>query len=318
MKQTSPQYAERVSQRLTYLCRLFTLTLFNGTVLRYTDLDRDIKVGGFDYKSGQVAISSVRNSLGTGLANATVTMPLKEDETDFTELGVRNGVLDGAKVKIELVSWRNPEHGTEHVLSGKVLGIEFTDGGTCDLELGGLTSLQGGTIGETYSQECRNDFGDEQCRYPVETLATAFVIVDAAADNLAITVDIYDKPDGYWNYGTVLFTSGQNNGFAVEVALSNADGLLILPLTPPFPMVPGDTGTVMPGCDFNLSTCRDRWGNTPNYRGEPHVPTGDERKLMVTNANAPAPEPPFGEEKPGSLYVSVGQLGAGAKTAGSW
>ncbi|MCU0890414.1 MAG: phage BR0599 family protein, partial [Sandarakinorhabdus sp.] len=29
------------------------------------------------------------------------------------------------------------------------------------------------------------------------------------------------------------------------------------------------------GCDKRFATCRDRFGNGLNFRGEPHVPGGD-------------------------------------------
>jgi uncharacterized phage protein (TIGR02218 family) len=37
----------------------------------------------------------------------------------------------------------------------------------------------------------------------------------------------------------------------------------------------GDTFTLTPGCDKSLATCRDRFANTVNFRGFPHMPGND-------------------------------------------
>jgi hypothetical protein len=49
-------------------------------------------------------------------------------------------------------------------------------------------------------------------------------------------------------------------------------------------MEPGDTGSMVPGCNFTLAMCHDRWGNVLNFRGEPHVPTVAEQQLMTSSA----------------------------------
>ncbi len=43
----------------------------------------------------------------------------------------------------------------------------------------------------------------------------------------------------------------------------------------PEPIAAGDTFTVTAGCDKRFATCRDRFDNTVNFRGFPHIPGND-------------------------------------------
>lgn len=40
-------------------------------------------------------------------------------------------------------------------------------------------------------------------------------------------------------------------------------------------MAVGDTFHIVPGCDKRLATCRDRYANVINFRGEPYLPGQD-------------------------------------------
>lgn len=53
---------------------------------------------------------------------------------------------------------------------------------------------------------------------------------------------------------------------------------LILHEAFPFPVAPGDTFTVQAGCNRLLSTCKAKFNNVINFRGEPNIPGTD--KLM--------------------------------------
>jgi uncharacterized phage protein (TIGR02218 family) len=38
------------------------------------------------------------------------------------------------------------------------------------------------------------------------------------------------------------------------------------------PIAIGDTYTIREGCDKNFSTCKNKFSNHLNFRGEPHIP----------------------------------------------
>lgn len=91
----------------------------------------------------------------------------------------------------------------------------------------------------------------------------------------------------FYNGGTIVFSSGENNGIAREVYIvdadTSADGEVTLFLRMPFEIAVGDTGTLYPGCDKRVSTCKSRFGNVVNFRGFPHVP-GDKYLMDYPDA----------------------------------
>jgi hypothetical protein len=81
------------------------------------------------------------------------------------------------------------------------------------------------------------------------------------------------QPDGWFEHGVAIFETGLNAGVARDVlAWIQASRALALFLPLPFPAIVGDVLRVQPGCDKRLATCRDRFANQLNFRGEPHIP----------------------------------------------
>ncbi|WP_454737588.1 DUF2163 domain-containing protein [Cupriavidus necator] len=81
----------------------------------------------------------------------------------------------------------------------------------------------------------------------------------------------YTYSIGYFAYGKVTFTSGENAGYSAEVK-AFAPGFVTVAMPLPFPVAPGDTYTIVAGCDRTFGTCKNRFDNVVNFRGEPYVP----------------------------------------------
>jgi len=95
-----------------------------------------------------------------------------------------------------------------------------------------------------------------------------------AADATKFLFFNYSYSIGYFAYGKVTFLTGANAGYSTEVK-SFAPGVVTVALPFPFPVAPGDTYTIYAGCDRLLSTCKTRFNNVVNFRGEPYVPGPD-------------------------------------------
>jgi hypothetical protein len=81
---------------------------------------------------------------------------------------------------------------------------------------------------------------------------------------------------GVYDQGRVKWTTGSNAGLAMEVKrwdASTRELVLFLPM--PFDIVAGDEFEILPGCDKQITTCKDPFDNVINFRGEPHVPGKD-------------------------------------------
>nr|CAX84100.1 uncharacterized protein, phage-related [uncultured bacterium] len=89
---------------------------------------------------------------------------------------------------------------------------------------------------------------------------------------------------GIYDGGLVTFTSGDCSGLKMEVKSSNgASVTLFMPM--PRAIAVGDTFTLQPGCDRRVETCRQRFDNLVNFRGEPFVP-GQDKAMEYPDARS--------------------------------
>lgn len=105
--------------------------------------------------------------------------------------------------------------------------------------------------------------------------------IDSVESNERFADAAREEERGYFSYGTVTFTSGDNAGFTTEVRdFTNGTFALFIPT--PKALQVGDTYQAVAGCDKRLDTCVARFNNALNFRGEPHVPGTD--KMLETSA----------------------------------
>lgn len=88
------------------------------------------------------------------------------------------------------------------------------------------------------------------------------------------TVTPLGGTSGYFDRGLITFTSGPNTGLSMEVK-SYTVGQMILVLPMPYVVAVGNTYSLIAGCDKTFPTCRDRFSNVLNFRGEPYLPGTD-------------------------------------------
>jgi uncharacterized phage protein (TIGR02218 family) len=79
--------------------------------------------------------------------------------------------------------------------------------------------------------------------------------------------------DGLFSRGRIAWSAGGGS----EVAVHNAGAPATITLADPWgsPLTLGTTFTITAGCDKRLTTCRNRFANTINFRGFPHMPGND-------------------------------------------
>lgn len=116
-------------------------------------------------------------------------------------------------------------------------------------------------------------------------------------DAAAVTFRIVDEtgidtesPGGFFDGGSVTFTSGDNIGIEIDIARFVDDGgyyLIELAAPAPFDITYGvsdGTGVILKiGCDGRWQTCKNRFHNQLNFRGEPGIPGTDVLFRINTN-----------------------------------
>jgi uncharacterized phage protein (TIGR02218 family) len=161
-----------------------------------------------------------------------------------------------------------------------VLGEVRREGAAFTVELRSLAHRLAEDKGRLYTATCSADLGDARCTVDLtdpEFRGSGAVTSLAGASSFRAS-GLGDFDDGWFTAGKLSFTSGANAGLAMEVKTHrfDADGVSIeLWQTMPEPVEVGDTFAVTAGCDKRFATCRDRFDNTVNFRGFPHIPGND-------------------------------------------
>lgn len=262
-----------LAQTTTYLCRIWELTCDNGEVFRFTDLTEDIVYDGETYKYDPgIRVSSIVITSGGQPDNAQIEVVASENFLPMAR--IRNGGLSKATFKLWVIDWRDPDfYGALELFGGMTSTIKFNNKNRVSLSVNSDNGEDAQSIGERYSRQCRAQLGDERCKVNLEALKIAFT-VDTITDNgYGFTApELVGVTDARFKFGRILWTSGFNDTLQDEVKESFATGRAVMSLYPRNPVVPGDTGFIYPGCDFQVSTCGDKFGNLVNFRGEPYVP----------------------------------------------
>jgi uncharacterized phage protein (TIGR02218 family) len=188
---------------------------------------------------------------------------------DLSAADIEAGLFDDASVVLFLVNWQTPDDGQIVLRTGSVGEIVRTAEGQYRTELRGLVQRLTQNIVRTYGSSCDAELGDTRCGVDIATLTeTGTVTAVTSARQFAATISGTPAP-GDFNGGLVTFTSGDNDGFSMEVKSdaygSPAELLLYLPM--PADVEVGDTFTIRPGCDKSAAMCKGRFNNLANFRG---------------------------------------------------
>jgi uncharacterized phage protein (TIGR02218 family) len=261
----------------TTLCRCYILTRRDGVIQGFTDHDRDVTLNdvvcradtGF---SGSEAVAR----LGLSVGGSEVSGALSDDSLNEDALAA--GRYDAAQVDMYIVDWSEP---SLHVLMSRGhIGEVRREGIAFAAELRGLADALNAETGRLYTPTCAADLGDARCGLDLDDPlyrgeGTVLVLNGVSA----FTADgLSDFADGWFTGGRLTFTSGANEGDAMEVKRHRVvGGAVIIELWQAMAMAvaPDDTFVVTAGCDKRFATCRDRFDNVLNFRGFPHIPGND-------------------------------------------
>jgi uncharacterized phage protein (TIGR02218 family) len=256
---------------LTTLAFCWRLERRDGVALGFTSHDRDLEVGGFQYRAAPgMAPSAISKSDGLDVDTLDVAGALTSDAISEGDLAA--GRWDGAKLRLIAVDWTDPDAAPLYLARG-----ELGEVGVSDLaftaELQGPTALLERPVVEATSPECRAELGDRRCRVDLAgrvRYARIATVIDAAT----FDVDAAEPSDNAYGYGRVRWIESANSGMAS--AILRSDGARVyLREAPAAGVAVGALVELAEGCDKILATCRDRFSNGDNFRGEPHLPGAD-------------------------------------------
>jgi uncharacterized phage protein (TIGR02218 family) len=271
MKSASTQLAAHVVGESTTLATCWKVTRRDGMVLGFTDHDQDVTVDGLLYQASTgYTRSAIHTISDLSVDNLDIESALNSDTLSADDL--RAGLWDGAEVEIFFVNWQALTQGKIILKRGTIGHVELQDA-VFKAELRGMTQQLQQQIVELFTPDCRADLGDSRCKVDLSAL-TVIGSVTAATDHYGFTDSARSEADDYWNGGLVTWTSGANQGHKMEIGTFTA-GVFSLYLPMSGVIAVGDTYNLRPGCDKSFTTCKNRYNNGNNFRGEPYIPGTD-------------------------------------------
>ena len=271
MRAVSAAFAAHVAGGVTTLCRCWSLRRRDGAALGFTDHDRDLIVAGLVHEA-RTGLEAAEASAEAGFAVSGGDVAGALSAFGLTEGDILGGLYDGATVETWLVDWTDPE--TRLLLDLGTIGEIRREGDAFVAEVRGLAAQLDAEVGRSYRATCGAELGDERCRVdlaPWQVEGRVLALPEPAALTVALAKTL---ADGVFSGGRLAWTGGANAGAKADVRLHLGD-LVSLWESPARPVAAGGTFTLTAGCDKRLATCRDRFTNTLNFQGFPHMPGND-------------------------------------------
>jgi uncharacterized phage protein (TIGR02218 family) len=240
----------------------------NGSYLRLTSHNEDITVGGDVYYADAGADATtikLVNNMAVGGGDIYTT--IKSDRINETD--IFSGQYNGAAYSIFMINFVAPDDWSVTLSTG-ILGEVKINGGEFSAELRSIAQRLNRVIGKYYQPGCRAQLFDSECS--VNPAAFSYSgTVSAVTSNEAFTGSP-TKAANFFKYGRVLWLTGVNAGLVSEIKSSGSAGQVTLFIATGSPIAIGDTYTIREGCDKQFSTCKTKFSNGINFRGEPHIP----------------------------------------------
>lgn len=270
----SNEFKAHLAGSVSTIAYCIKLTRADGVVQGFTSDNTSFQFGGVIYEASAAGDpSSIRATEGVGIDNLDFVGLI--DSSRVTEVDISAGRYDNALVELFVINPNDFSMGIITLITGYIGDIDFQDG-TYTAEIRSLFQRLSQQIGELTSALCRvKRLGDSRCK------------VDLAPFTFTRTLDTITSPTlmlfagdsntaGYFTNGTLEMRSGPNKGFTTDIkehtVTVSGKATIKLQLPFPFALTVGQVGVLVAGCDRKHTTCKAKFSNLANFRGEPFIP----------------------------------------------
>jgi|TARA_R100000501_G_scaffold4652_1_gene9985 uncharacterized phage protein (TIGR02218 family) len=269
MRQVPEALAAALSAPVTSIAWLWRVVRADGVALGFTTHDRPLRIEGLDYLPAPGMVpSAVVETDGLDVEGLDVAGFLSSEAIRAED--VELGRYDGAHAELMLVDWSAPTAGKLVLMRGTIGEIVQT-GNRFETQLKTAETVLARAPVELTTPECRARLGDARCGVDLAKYQRQVRVVEVVEAG-EVRVDRED-PDALFSYGRLRPLSGRAAGTDFGIARSIGDTLMLD--DDAYGLAPGDRLILRQGCDRRWATCRERFQNGDNFRGEPHVPGRD-------------------------------------------
>ena len=267
----TPALQAALAATVTSLALCWRIERRDGAVLGFTTHDADLTADGLTYWSTPgMSPSATGSDTGLDGGDMDISGSVTAGAVSATEL--RMGRYDGSRAELLLLDWQAPAHGALLIAAGEIEEVNETLPSFNARLRTPVAALETPVL-EILSPECRARLGDARCR------------VDLAGRSLRAQVASCPDPwtavlqspvvPGIYAFGRLRLLDRAHAGVDIGVLGNDASTLILADPMPDDIVLPARV-LLHEGCDRRLATCRDRFANARNFRGEPFVPGNDE------------------------------------------
>lgn len=278
MRTLSPGFAAHITQEVTSLCTCWRIVLSDGSEKGFTNLDVPVTFNGLTYDAASGFTASAMTSSDNlavddmeveGFMGGLNSAALEEED-------LQKGLYDNALLEIYIVNWMNVAE--RHLERFGTIGEVVRSGNKFKTEIRGYSHILNQPVGRLFQRTCPFILGDGKCGVNLASFTHTGTVATVSSRSILTASGINGLGTNYFQKGKLVWTSGANLGEERDVRHSvDSGGDTQLQLL--FPMVstiaPGDTFTIIAGCNKELNQCSNKFSNVENYGGYPHMPGSD-------------------------------------------
>lgn len=276
-----------IFSRQCWVADLYTFTLKDGNIARYCSGDRDITHDGNVYSCGgqtgpyfqrEGEGSEINWKVGLEVDTLNFTVIPKNGQINGVDFPIacRIGMFDYADLVLErafMPTYGDVSAGTVLLFNGLVGEIDPAGRSSLTFTINSYTDVLNISMPRNkYQAPCVNTLYDDACSLN----RASFAVNSAVASGSSVTSinAVLAAATGYFDRGSVVFTSGDNNGVSRAIKTYTNGSPSNFTMIPPLPFAPAiaDTFTVYPGCDKTMTVCQNKFNNLENFRGMPFIP----------------------------------------------
>lgn len=277
MKPIDADLQTHLESGATTLCWCWRITRRDGVRMGFTDHDRPLTFDGTDFEADSgLEAGEISESVGLSVDNLEVEGAISSESLTSEDLA--DGLYDDAAVEVFRVNWQDP--GQRILMRSGSIGEVRRAGTAFAAEIRGLSHYLQQPQGRLFQYGCDTDLGSPRCG--IDLTAPAYRTTASVADLAGSHRLRVSMPPGYeadwFTRGLMRITAGLAAGFAGEVRAHERDDdgdWITLWQVPEAGLAIGDQLELTAGCDKRFETCRDRFQNSANFRGFPHMPGND-------------------------------------------
>ncbi|WP_407822144.1 DUF2163 domain-containing protein [Sphingomonas arvum] len=256
----------RLEGELTALSFCWTVERRDGAGIALTSHDRDVRIGG-------TLCLTTPGLMPNAVQDGSLDQPLAElvcslDSAALSASDLQCGRWDGARATLIAADWQT-ETAFVELCRGEIGEVDV-EGDQFTVDFQGPSRHLSRSVCPATSPDCRAALGDKACRVDLADRSVRAKVVSADGATLTLDRELGAK----FTLGDLRWMSGLN--CALQTQVVHVGGAAVqLRQTPSRRVAIGDVVKLTEGCDKRLQTCRDRFANVVNFRGEPHLPGTD-------------------------------------------